>query len=52
MAAAPVRSGRRRGRVGHRRRARLMDMRDFGLFAMPELEQIVAHWREYRASGS
>ncbi|MGW0601342.1 GbsR/MarR family transcriptional regulator [Streptomyces sp. NPDC002776] len=33
-------------------RARLMDMRDFGLFVMPKLEQIVADWREHRASGA
>lgn len=33
-------------------RARLLDMRDFGLFVMPKLEQIVVDWREHRASGS
>ncbi|MEU9735636.1 MarR family transcriptional regulator [Streptomyces sp. NPDC048002] len=31
-------------------RARLTDMRDFGLFVMPKLEQIVVDWREHRAS--
>lgn len=33
-------------------RARLTDMREFSLFVMPKLEQIVADWREYRASGA